>query len=166
MGKEFFFCLKRWPVHATPAATQLNRVPQMKHLVVDEVFNRISGNTRAIKYAADHDGVVCRIVMSQALARVIGAPGHLWTRHESIKEPGIEIIENGFQVVMCALGPMNLLASAHLPDQMSLGRYALASGKLTEARRMAVADLLAVKLCNQDMKHGVQYVVGSALHQV
>src|SRR5207244_10259510 len=131
-------------------------VPQMKHLVVDEVFNRIAGNTRTIKYAADHDGVVRRIIMSQALARVIGAPGHLRTRHESIKEPGIEIIENGFQVVVRALGPMNLLAPAHLPDQMSLGRDTLASGKPTEARCMAVLDFLAVKLCNQDMKDGVQ----------
>jgi hypothetical protein len=166
MGKEFFFCLKRRSVHASAAATQLYRMAQMKHLVVDEVLNRIAGNTRAIKHAADDYGVVRRIVMSQAVARVIDAPGHLRARHQAEKEPGIQRIENLFQVIVRALGSMDLFAPAHLPDQMGLGGDALAPGKLAEARRMAIVDLLAVELRDQNVQDGVQHVVRSALHQV
>src|SRR5437660_5535334 len=143
MRKELFFRLKPWPMHAAPAAPQLYRVTQMKHLVVDEVFNRVAGNAGAIKDAADHNGVVGRIVVSETLARVIGAPGHLRTRHQAVEKPGIQVVENDLQVVVDASGSMNFLAPAHLPDQMGLGRDALASSKLAEARRMAVLDLLA-----------------------
>ena len=53
---------------ATPAAAKLDWVAQVKHRVVDEVVNCVTGNIGAIKNTADHDRVVRRIVVSEAPA--------------------------------------------------------------------------------------------------
>src|SRR5579864_37479 len=76
MGKELFLVLKGPRVHAAPASAQLNRMAQVKHLVKHEIFDRVTGHGRAVKDTADHNGVVGRIVVAQALPRAILAPGH------------------------------------------------------------------------------------------
>ena len=153
-------------MYAATAAAKLHRMSQVKHLMVNKVLDRIAWNARTIKDPADNNSVVRRIVMSKALARVAGTPGHLRTRHQAVEEPGIQVVKNLFQVVVRTLGAMDLLAPAHLPDQMSFSRDALAAGKLAKAGRMAVVDLLPIKLGNEDVKDGVQYVVRSTFHQV
>lgn len=166
MWEEFFVGLEGWAMDASAAAAQLDRVTQVKHLVVDEVFHGVAWNVGAIKDAADHNRVVRGIVMSQALARMVGAPGHLRTRHQAIEKFGVQIFEDLFQVVVRAFGAMDLLAPAHLPDQVGLGGDALASRKLSEARCMAAVDLFSIELGYQDVEDGVKHIVTGALQQV
>src|SRR5260370_33584702 len=66
--KQLLFFFKGSRMHATPAAAQLHRVPQMEHLVIDQIFQRVLRNRRTIKDAAYHDGVVAGIVVTQATA--------------------------------------------------------------------------------------------------
>src|SRR5579859_5417753 len=166
MRKKFLIGLKCGSMHASAAAAQFDRVSQVQHLVVNEVFHCVPGNVGTIKDAADHNGVVGRIIVSQALARVIGAPGHLRSRHQAKEKPDIQIFEDLFQIVVQTFGSMDFLAPSHLSDQVGLGRDALASGKLSEARGMATVDLFSVKLGDQDVKDGVEHIVACALQQV
>jgi hypothetical protein len=164
--KEFLVRLKCRSVHAAAAAAQLYRVPKVQHLVVDEIFHSVAGDFGSIKDAADDDGVVGGIVVSQALARVVGAPCHLRPRHQSVEELGIQVFEDLFQVVMQAFRAMDFLASTHLANQVGLGGDGLASGKFPEAGRMAGIDVFSIELSDQDMKDGVEHIVSGPFHQV
>src|SRR5947207_3163737 len=94
---------------------------QVQHLVIDEVFNGISRNVRTIKDAADHDGIVRRIVVSQALARMMSAPRHSRARHQAKKELEIQFFKNRVQVIDASLGWPYLFSSADLPNQVCIG---------------------------------------------
>ena len=48
------------------APAQLDWMPQVKHFMIDEVFNGIARHAGSVKDAAYDDGVMRRIVMSQA----------------------------------------------------------------------------------------------------
>ena len=153
-------------MHAAAAAAQFDRMAQVKHLVIHEIFDGITRRLRTVEYTAHDDGVVGGIVVAQAVARVIAAPGHLRTRHQSMKEARIQIIEDLFQVVMLAVGAEQALAPAHLPDQVGLGRDALAAGKFTEARSMLLINFFAIKLGDQDVKDGVQDWIGRTFKKI
>ena len=103
---------------AAPAATQLHGMAQMQHLVKHEVLHCILGDRGTVKDPADHNGVVCGIVVSQALAGMITAPGHLRPRHQAVKEPLVEIVKDFFQMIVFAAWRIHLLAASHLPDQV------------------------------------------------
>ena len=58
-------------MHAPAAAPQLHRMLQVQHLVVDDVFEYISGYRRVIEDATDDDGIVRRIVVAEDAARLL-----------------------------------------------------------------------------------------------
>src|SRR5690242_16798744 len=131
-------------MHATPAAAQLYRMPKVKHLVVNEVFNRVAWDFGAIKHAAHHNCVVGRIIVSQALARVVSTPGHLRTRHQTVEMPPIQVLKDFFEMKVSALRATEAFAPAHLPDQMHSGGDCPAAGKTAVTRRMSLVDFLPI----------------------
>src|SRR5579863_5977668 len=143
-------------MHAPAAAAQLDWMPQVKHLVVDEIFHGVTWHFSVIEDLADHNGVVGGVIVAQAPARVVAAPGHLRASHETVKESRIQIVKDLLQVVVASLWSQQPLAPAHLADEMGFGGNALAAGEFTEASCMLRINLFAVELGNQDMKNGVQ----------
>src|ERR1700674_3814 len=99
-GEQCFLFLKLPRVHASPTPTQLDRVLQVQHFVVENVFDRVARYARVVEDAADHDGVVRGIVVAEAAAGVVPAPGKLRAAHESVEKAAVEVVENFFQMVM------------------------------------------------------------------
>src|SRR5262249_17715167 len=116
--------------------------------------------------AAHDDRVVRGIVVSQAVARMVAAPGHLRASHQPVKESGVQIVKDLFQVVMQTFGAAEALAAARLADEMGLGRDFPAAGKFAKARGVFRVNLFAVELGNQDVKEGMEHRIGRALQQV
>src|SRR5438874_11013141 len=85
LREQFFFRLKVRRMHAAAAATELDRMLQVKHFVIDDVLHRILRNPGVVENPAYHNRVVRGIVMSKAVAGVVSAPGHLWTREQSVE---------------------------------------------------------------------------------
>src|SRR5229473_1203006 len=116
-GEQFFLFLKLPRVHASPTPTQPDRVLQMQHLVKQNVFHGVARHARMVEDAADDYSVVGGIVVAEAAAGVVLAPGELRASHESVEETAVEVIEHFFQMVVVAAGRANVFASAHLADE-------------------------------------------------
>jgi len=87
--KQLFFRLEPRRMHATPAPPQRNRMLEVKHFVVNNIFHGEAGNLWMIEDAADHNGIMGGIVMAKSVPRTVTAPGHKRTSQQAMKEPGI-----------------------------------------------------------------------------
>src|SRR6266567_9139313 len=86
-------------MHATPASPHFHRMLQVQHLVVDDVLNHKSGNSRMIEYAADDNSIVRGVIVAEAIAGPVAAPTHLWTRQQAMKKLNIEFLKDRLQIV-------------------------------------------------------------------
>src|SRR5229473_3589399 len=139
-GEQFFLILKLPRVHASPTPTQLDRVLQVQHFVVENVFNRVARHAWMVEDAADHDGIVCGIVVAEAAAGVVLAPSELRTSHESVEEAAVEVVEDFFQVVVMAASRADVFASAHLADESGLGGNVVAGDIAPITRAVSAID--------------------------
>ncbi len=151
---------------AAATAPQLYGMFQVQHLVKEDVLDGVAGHARVIKNATDDDGIVGRIVMSEAAAGVILAPGKLRASQKPMKKPAVEIVEDFFEMVMMSAGGTDELAPAHLADQPGLGGYVVTGNVAAIAGAVGALDGQAIKLGEEDMKDGVEYGVGSAFQQI
>ena len=133
-------------MHTAPAASKFDRVFQMQHFMKEDVLDSIAWHARAVEDAADDDGVMRGIVMAEAGAGVVAAPGELWTSHESVKETAVEVVEDLLQMVLMAAGGTNVFASPHLPDKACLSGNVVAGNVAAIARAVGAINRLAIKL--------------------
>src|SRR5579862_532950 len=84
--KQLLLRLKIRRMHAPSAPSQPNRMLQVQHLVIDDVFQHERRNGGMIENPADDDCVVCRIVMAKNPPGPGLAPAHAWASHQSMKE--------------------------------------------------------------------------------
>ena len=105
-------------MHDAPAAAQLNRMTQMQHLVIDEIFDGIEGNASGIENAANDDGVMRGIIVAQAAESLVAAPCHLRPRHQAVEEAKIEIVKNLVEIIVLSFGALNAFASAELANEL------------------------------------------------
>ncbi len=54
--------------------------------MVEDVFDGVARHARMVEDAADDDGIVRRVVVAEAAAGMILAPGKLRASHESVEE--------------------------------------------------------------------------------
>ncbi len=153
-------------MHASSAPPQPDWVLQMQHLVEQDVFDRVARHARAVEDAADDDGVVGRVVVAEAPAGVVAAPGKLRAPHESVEEPAVEVVEDFFQMVVMAAGGADVLASAHLADEPRFGGNVVAGDIAAITGAVRAIDRLTIKLGEQDVGDRVQQGFGSAFKQV
>ena len=139
---------------------------QVEHFVVEDEFDGISRHVRVVEDAADDDGVVRGIVVAEAAAGVVLAPGKLRTAQESVEEAAVEVVEDFFQMVMVATGGAYVLASAHLADKPSLGGNLVASNIAAITGVVSPIDRLTIELGEQDVRDRMQHGVGRAFEQV
>src|SRR5258708_2405258 len=92
--ERFFFRHKLARVHASSAAPKFHGMLQMQHLVKHDVFDDEARHAGMIKDTADHDRVVRGIVVAEAIPGMVAAPGELWTAHQAMEEPAVQVFEN------------------------------------------------------------------------
>ncbi len=114
LREQLFFFLELRGMNAAARSAELDRMLEVKHLVVNDVFDDIAGHANVIEDAADDDGVVRGIVMSEHIARTGLAPGHLRAGEESEEEARVEFVEKLVEVIDVADGAFHTFASAHL----------------------------------------------------
>src|SRR6266481_5203053 len=119
-----------------------------------------------VEDAADDDGIVRRIIVAEAAAGVVPAPGELRAAHESVEETAVEIFENFFQMVVVAAGGADMFASAHLADEARLGGNLVAGDIAAITGAVRAIDWLTIKLGEKDVGDRVQHGFGSAFKQV
>ncbi len=153
-------------MHASPTPTQLDRVLQVQHFVVEDVFDRVARHARMVEDAADDDGVVGGVVVAEAAAGMVPAPGKLRASHESVEEAAVEIVEDFFQMVVMAAGGADMLASAHLADEARFGGDVVASDIAAITGAVGAIYRLAIELGEQDVGDRVQHGFGSAFEQI
>src|SRR5579871_3409680 len=73
--KQLLFRLKLCRMDAAAAAAQFDRMLQVQHFVIKDVLQDIAWHSGVIENPADDDGVVRGIVMPQAVAGALLAPG-------------------------------------------------------------------------------------------
>src|ERR1051326_4709269 len=151
---------------ASAASAHLDRMLQVKHLVIDNVLNGKARNAGVVEYPADHDCIMRRIVMSQPVARTLVAPGHLWPRQQAMEEAGVQVLKNFIEVVGVPAGGCDLLPSAQLPDQISLARHVAAEYVAPVFYHLLSVQRLSVHLGKQNMSDGLQNIIRRALQQI
>ena len=75
---------------AATAGFDADGVLEVKHLVVEKVFDGAAGGVGAVEYAAYDDGVVGGVVVAEHAAGVVGGPGESGTAEKSMEETGVE----------------------------------------------------------------------------
>lgn len=153
-------------MHASPTPTQLDRVLQVQHFVVENVFDRVARHAGMIEDTADDDGIVRGVVVAEAAAGLVPAPGELWASHESVEEATVEVVEDFFQMVVMTAGGADVLASAHLADEPRFGGNVVAGGIAAITGAVSALDRLTIKLGEQDVGDRVQHGFGSAFKQI
>ena len=86
------------------------------------------------------------IVVAEAAAGVVLAPGKLRAAHEPVEEAAVEVVENFFQMIVMAAGGADVLASAHLADEARLGGNVVAGDIAAITGAVGAIDRLAIKL--------------------
>ena len=103
LRKEFLFFSKSSGMHEAAAAAELDGMPQVQHLMIDEIFDGKRRDTRGIENAADDDGIVRGIIVAQAAESLVAAPGHLRPSHQAMKETEIQLVKNLVEIIVLAL---------------------------------------------------------------
>lgn len=71
---------------AAAATLHADGVFEVKHLVVEEVFDGAARRVGAVEDAADHDGVMGGVVMTEHATGVVRAPGEDGASEETVEE--------------------------------------------------------------------------------
>ena len=132
----------------------------------EDVFDRVARHARMVEDAADDDGIVGWVVVAEAAAGVVPAPGELRPSHESVEKAAVEVVENFFQMVVMAAGGADMLASADLTDEARFCGNVVAGDITAITGAVRAIDRLAIKLGEQDVGDRVQHGFGSAFEQV
>ena len=138
----------------------------MQHLVEENVFDGVARHARMVEDAADDDGIVRRVVVAEAAAGVVAAPGKLRASHESVEEATVEVVEDFFQMVMMAAGGADMLASAHLADEPRFGGNVVACDIAAITGAVIAINRLTIKLGEQDVSDRVQHRFRSAFEEI
>jgi len=163
LWKEFLFGAKLTRVHASAAAAQLYRMLQVKHFVEDDVLDHVARDARVVEDPADDDGVVGGVVVAEAVAGVVSAPGELRATHESVEEAAVEVFENLVKMVVMTAGGVDLLASTKLAHEAGFSRDIVAGDVAAVAGGLTAVDWLAVELGEQNVRDRMKHRVGRAL---
>jgi len=165
-GKETLFGLELTGVDAAPASLHADRVFEVEHLVVEQVFDGAARGIGAVEDAAHHDGVVGGVVVAEHAAGMVGAPGEDGTAEETVEEACVERIEDFVEIEVMADRGEDSLAASGLANVFGLSRDGVGGDVAAVAVRVGGGDGLAVELGKQDVSDGVVHGCGRVLEQV
>ena len=126
-------------------------MPQVQHLVINDVLDRISGNRRVVEDSADYDRIVCGIIVAKQIACASLAPTHSRPRHHAAKVTKIQFFKDQVQIVHAPFGGSDPLAPASLPDEVGLAPDIVTVNVAAITRRLRLPDGFAVHLGQQNV---------------
>jgi hypothetical protein len=86
LREERFLGFELAGVDAAAQAAHADRMLEVKHLVVEQVFDGVARAGGAVEDAADDDGVVGGVVVAERALGVVLAPGELGTAEQAAEE--------------------------------------------------------------------------------
>ncbi len=101
-------------VDAAAQAARLDGVLEVKHLVVEQVFDGVARAGGAVEDAADDDGVVGGVVVAERALGVVFAPGEFGAAEEPAEEARVERVEDLFEIEVAAFRAEVALAAARV----------------------------------------------------
>ncbi len=149
-----------------PAAAQFDRMFEVQHFVIDDVFDGIAGYGEVIENPADDDRVVRGIVMAQNAAGPGRAPTHARPRQQAMKETCIQVFEYCIEIVEQTARRTQLFASPHLAQQVRLLHDFMAAHIFAIASRVTAVDWLAIHLRQQNVSDCPQDRLGGSFQQI
>ncbi|WP_188757731.1 hypothetical protein [Edaphobacter acidisoli] len=90
LREETFFSLKFAGVHTTAAGFDANRMLEVEHLVIEQIFDGAAWRVGPVEDATDDDGVMRSVVVAEHAAGVMAAPGECRAAEQSVEEAGVE----------------------------------------------------------------------------
>src|SRR6185437_9806777 len=93
-------------------------------------------------------------------------PAEVGASHPALEEAQVEVVKEGFEVVVAALGRLELLAAANLADEVGLGGDVLLTDEATVAGIVDLGDGAAVELAQQDVGKGLEHQFGGGLQEI
>ena len=151
---------------AATAGFDADGVLEVKHLVVEKVFDGAARGVGAVEYAAYDDGVVGGVVVAEHAAGVVGGPGESGTAEKSVEETGVEGLEDLVEVVVMAHGGEDALAATGLADVLGLAGDGLGGDVAAVAVGVGGSDGLFVELGEQNVGDGSMNGLGRMLEEV
>lgn len=142
-------------VDAAAAGFDANGVLEVKHLVVEEVLDSTARRVGAVEDAADDDGVVGRIVVAEHASGVVGGPSERGAAQETMKEAGVERLEDFVEIVVVARRRGETFAAAGLADMLGLFGDGLAGDVTAIAVGVDTGDGFLVELGEEYVGDGV-----------
>src|SRR6185437_7879566 len=153
-------------VDAAAAAALAHGMAQVQHFVIEHVLEHELRHAGRIEDAADQDGVVGGIVVAEVAAGDGRGPAEVGASHPALEEAQVEVVKEGFEVVVAALGRLELLAAANLADEVGLGGDVLLTDEATVAGIVDLGDGAAVELAQQDVGKGLEHQFGGGLQEI
>src|SRR5262249_14345499 len=166
LREELLLGTKFCRMHAAATALELNRMPQVQHLVINDVLHGIARDRRMIKKTTNHNCIVSGIVVTQHISRTCLAPAHPGTRHHPCKQSEIEVFKDGLQIVNTTLRRRHAFTATHLPDQMRLAAYGTTLDIPPVPGRLYPLDRLAIHFRQKNMSDRAQHSIGRAFQQI
>src|ERR1700730_11840694 len=90
----------------------------MEHLVIHDVVDCAPRHPGMVEDTTHDDGIMGGIVVAEAVAGMVSAPGHQRTSEEPVKKAGIQGFKDHLQVVGSALSGVQTFTSAHLAHKV------------------------------------------------
>ena len=153
-------------MHASPCAAHAHRVLQMQHLMVEQVFNRVTGTRRPVENSTHHNCVVRRIVVTKQSLCVMLAPGQLRPSQKSMEETLVQRVENLFEIVVPPLGSADSLRSPRMANLFCLSCYYFAVLKALIAMIVCGTDWFLIYLRDQNMGDCAQHRFRRTLQKI
>jgi hypothetical protein len=166
LGEETLFGLELAGVNAAATGFNADGVLEVKHLVVEEVFDGATGCVGAVEDAADDDGVVRGVVVAEHAACVVGGPGQCGAAEEAVEETRVEGLEDLVEIVVVADGGGEAFATASLANVFGLAGDGLGGDVAAVSVGVGRGDGFLVKLGEEDVGDGVMDGVGGGFEKV
>ncbi len=151
---------------AAAGSLHFYRVLEVEHLVVEQVFDGVTGAGGTVEDLAYYDGVVCGVVVAQGSLGHGFAPCELGATHEAVEEAGVERVEDFFEVVVAAMGAEIALGAAAAADELGLLHDGGGGGEALVAVVLRGVNGLFVELGDEDVRDGAEDGFGCAFEQV
>ena len=138
----------------------------MQHLVKQDVLDDVARDSGMVEDAADDNRVVGGIIVAQAIAGVVAAPGELGASHQAVEEAVIEVLEKLVEIEIVSTGGVDVFASTHLAYQAGLGGDVVACRIAAVACALGAIYWTAVQLRQEDVRDCVKHGFGRGFQQI
>lgn len=151
LREEALLCLKFAGVDAASPGLDADRMLEVKHLVIQQVFDGTARCIWPVEYPADDDGIVRGVVVAQHAARMVGAPCKGGAAEKPMEKAHVQSFEDLVEIVVMADGAKDSLTPSSLPNMFGLFRDRFGADVAAVAVCMHRRDGFLIELRQQNV---------------